>query len=87
MEKCMFCIQRIRAARDKAGDENRSIMDGEVITACAQTCPANAITFGNLLDVNSRVYALAMSKGAYRVLELLGTEPAVYYIKRKKNAE
>lgn len=86
MEKCTFCFQRIRYAKDQAKDKNRLVQDGEVTTACAQTCPARAITFGNLDDPNSEVSKLAKSEGAYRVQELLGTEPAVYYIKRKKKS-
>ena len=82
MEKCTFCIQRIRYAKDLAKDEGRLVKDGEIIPACAQTCPTNAITFGNLMDPDSRVSILAKSEGAYRVQELLGTEPAVYYIKK-----
>jgi molybdopterin-containing oxidoreductase family iron-sulfur binding subunit len=84
MEKCSFCIQRIRFAKDQAKDENRLVKDGEVIPACAQTCPANAITFGSLKDPESKVSKLAKSADAYRVQEELGTRPAVYYIKRKK---
>jgi len=84
MEKCTFCIQRIRYAKDRAKDEMRLVKDGEVIPACAQTCPSGAITFGNLMDPDSEVSKLAKSSGAYRVQEELGTEPAVYYIKRKK---
>ena len=83
MEKCTFCIQRIRAARDVAKDEARQIRDGEVIPACAQTCPTNAIVFGNILDEESRVYKLAHSDRAYRIFEHLGTEPAVYYLQKK----
>ncbi len=84
MEKCTFCIQRIRAAKDKAKDEKRLVKDGEVIPACAQTCPAGAISFGSLMDPKSKVSILAKAAGAYRIQDLLGTEPAVYYIKRKK---
>jgi len=84
MEKCTFCIQRIRAAKDHAKDENRLVADGEITPACAQTCPTNAITFGNLKDENSRVYQLAHSDRAYRVLEELGTEPAVNYLRKKE---
>ena len=83
MEKCTFCIQRIRAAKDLAKDQARLVRDGEVTPACAQTCPAGAITFGNLLDPGSRVSALAHSGRAYRVLEELGTEPAVYYLSKR----
>jgi Fe-S-cluster-containing dehydrogenase component/anaerobic selenocysteine-containing dehydrogenase len=81
MEKCTFCIQRIRFAKDQAKDEKRLVKDGEVVPACAQTCPTGAITFGNLMDPDSKVSQLAKSKGAYRIQELLGTEPAIYYIK------
>jgi len=84
MEKCTFCIQRIRFAKDQAKDEKRLVKDGDIIPACAQTCPTNAITFGNLMDPDSRVSQLAKSAGAYRVQELLGTEPAVYYIKKNE---
>lgn len=81
MEKCTFCVQRIRRARDEAKDESRAIRDGDVVPACAQTCPTGAIVFGDLLDKNSRVYALAHSKRAYGVFEELGTKPAVYYLR------
>ncbi len=81
MEKCSFCIQRIRFAKDRAKDEKRLVKDGEIIPACAQTCPTNAITFGNLKDPDSKVSRLIKAAGAYRILEPLGTEPAVYYIK------
>ncbi|MGA7105723.1 MAG: 4Fe-4S dicluster domain-containing protein, partial [Candidatus Deferrimicrobiaceae bacterium] len=81
MEKCTFCIQRIRAAEDKAKDGSRKVRDGEVTTACAQSCPTDAITFGNLLDPESAVSRLARSDRAYRVFEGLGTGPAVYYLR------
>jgi Fe-S-cluster-containing dehydrogenase component len=84
MEKCTFCIQRIRRAKDKARDENRLVRDGEITPACAQTCPAGAITFGNILDPTSRVYALAHDRRAYRVLEELGTRPSVYYLTHRR---
>ncbi len=87
MEKCTFCVQRIRAARHRANDEDRKIRDGEVVPACAQTCPTNAIVFGNLEDEDSEVSRWAKSARAYRVFEHLGTRPAVYYLKanRKKD--
>ena len=61
--------------------------DGEFTTACAQSCPSNAIVFGNLLDESSQVYRLAFSGNAYRVLEGLGTEPAVYYLRRDNGGD
>jgi molybdopterin-containing oxidoreductase family iron-sulfur binding subunit len=81
MEKCTFCVQRIRSARGHAKDENRRIKDGEVVPACAQTCPTNAIVFGNIEDEHSEVSKWARSERAHRVFEELGTRPAVYYLK------
>jgi molybdopterin-containing oxidoreductase family iron-sulfur binding subunit len=81
MEKCTFCIQRIRAAKDKAKDEARKVRDGEFTTACAQSCPTGALTFGNILDKESGVYRLAHGRRAYRVFEFLGTEPSVHYLR------
>ncbi len=80
MEKCTFCIQRIRAAKEKAKEQERPLRDGDAVPACAESCPTKAIVFGNLLDPAARIYDLARSKRAYRVLEDLGTSPAVYYL-------
>jgi molybdopterin-containing oxidoreductase family iron-sulfur binding subunit len=82
MEKCTFCVQRIRQARDRAQDEQRPIRDGEVLTACGQSCPTGAIVFGNLLDESSDVYRQSRSARAYRVFADLGTEPSVYYLRK-----
>jgi molybdopterin-containing oxidoreductase family iron-sulfur binding subunit len=84
MEKCTFCIQRIRAAKDKAKDEGRKVRDGEFTTACAQSCPTGAIVFGNILDVESEVYRLAHADRAYRVFDSLGTESSVHYLRGGK---
>ena len=80
-EKCTFCVQRIREAKDKAKDENRKVRDGEIQTACMQTCPSSAITFGNLIDNKSEASKLTTSPRRYRVLEELDTVPAVVYLK------
>lgn len=82
MEKCTFCIQRIRRARDEANAEGRSLKDGDVQVACAQTCPTEALVFGDLRDPESRVSKLARSSRAFVLLEELGTEPSVSYLKR-----
>jgi Fe-S-cluster-containing dehydrogenase component/anaerobic selenocysteine-containing dehydrogenase len=82
MEKCSFCVQRIRKARDVAKDEDRKIGADEVVPACAQTCPGDAIVFGNIKDENSKVARWAQSEDTHQALGELGTGPAVYYLKR-----
>jgi molybdopterin-containing oxidoreductase family iron-sulfur binding subunit len=82
MEKCSFCIQRIKAARGTAKNEKRTIRDGEVIPACVQTCPTNALYFGNLMDPASTVRKLAGDARAYQVMGYLNTKPAVIYLKK-----
>ncbi len=85
MEKCTFCHQRIRQAKERAEIEGRAVRDGEVQPACAQTCPSDALVFGNLADPNSKVSVLANSQRHYRLLEELGTEPGVIYLKELAN--
>jgi molybdopterin-containing oxidoreductase family iron-sulfur binding subunit len=87
MEKCTFCIQRIRHARDVAKDQGRKIQEGDFTTACAQACPGKAIVFGNLLDENSEVHKWAHDPRSSRVLEELGTSPGVFYLKKNGGAE
>jgi anaerobic selenocysteine-containing dehydrogenase/Fe-S-cluster-containing dehydrogenase component len=82
MEKCSFCIQRIKAAHNVAKNETRRIMDGEVTPACVQTCPTNALVFGNLMDKQSRVRKLVDDPRAYQVIGYLNTKPAVIYLKK-----
>ncbi len=82
MEKCSFCIQRIKHAHGRAKDENRGILDGEVVPACVQTCPTGAIVFGNLMDPESRVRKLADDPRAYQAMGYLNTKPAVIYLKK-----
>ncbi len=82
MEKCTMCIQRIIAGKDRARDEKRQVRDGDILTACQQTCPTQAITFGNLKDEGSEVTKLVHSPRAYHVLEELGTRPSVTYLKK-----
>jgi anaerobic selenocysteine-containing dehydrogenase/Fe-S-cluster-containing dehydrogenase component len=80
MEKCTFCIQRIRGAQNQARLEGRPIRDGEFTTACAQACPSDAIVFGNVRDPESRVAAVKQDPRGYHVLEDLNTRPAVTYL-------
>ena len=82
MEKCSFCMQRIRDAENRAAlEEGREVRDGEIVPACQQTCPAEAIVFGNIRDPNARVTQAVESGRTYRVLDaLVNTQPAVNYL-------
>ncbi|HYX81038.1 MAG TPA: 4Fe-4S dicluster domain-containing protein, partial [Gemmatimonadales bacterium] len=82
MEKCTFCVQRIRGAQNQARLENRSVRDGDIMTACQQTCPSEAIVFGDLNDKSSRVSQLAGDPRGYHVLAGLNTKPAITYLAR-----
>ena len=82
MEKCTFCVQRIRDAQNTARLQNRGVMDGEIVPACAQTCPGNAIVFGNTKDPNSLLRRVMDSGRGYRVLEAVNTQSAITYLKR-----
>ncbi len=83
MEKCTFCVQRIKAAKTAAKAENRAIADGTLQPACAQACPTTALVFGDLSDPESRVARLAKSPRGTRLLEDLGGEPNVNYLQRQ----
>jgi molybdopterin-containing oxidoreductase family iron-sulfur binding subunit len=85
MEKCNFCYQRIRLAKENAKIEGRKVADGEIAPACAQSCPTNAIVFGNLNDPNSKVSQLVRDFRAYAVFEELNTKPSVIYLKGIKH--
>ena len=80
MEKCTFCIQRIRDTQNHARLEDRPIRDGEFTTACAQACPSDAIVFGNARDGSTRVAQLKQDPRGYHVLEDLNVRPAVTYL-------
>ncbi|MBI4287504.1 MAG: 4Fe-4S dicluster domain-containing protein [Chloroflexi bacterium] len=82
IEKCTFCVQRINAGARRARREGRAVQDGDITPACAQACPTNALVFGNVLDRQSQVFRLSRDPRAYRLLEHLGTEPAVTYLKK-----
>lgn len=86
MEKCTFCVQRIREGVGKAKDEGRLVRDGEVVPACASSCPTKAITFGNLNDKQSAVLERSKSPRSYKVLDVeLNTQPVVSYLARVNN--
>lgn len=80
MEKCTFCIQRIKRGQLKAAAQGKTIEDGDIQPACAQVCPTEAIVFGNLAEDDSRVSRLAERKRASKLLEEVGTDPKVIYL-------
>jgi len=85
MEKCSFCTQRITVAKDKAKDLGGRVKDGDLKTACQQTCPTNAIVFGDMNDPHSRVSKMKESPQAFRVLEALNNKPSVSYMTKVRN--
>jgi molybdopterin-containing oxidoreductase family iron-sulfur binding subunit len=86
MEKCSFCLQRIKAAKERARVEGRTLADGEVTPACVQTCPADVFVFGDLRDPASRVARVQGDPRGYRVLDELGTQTKVLYLRKVKRA-
>jgi molybdopterin-containing oxidoreductase family iron-sulfur binding subunit len=87
MEKCSFCNQRIQTAKFAAKSKKQPLKDSDLKTACQQTCPTDAITFGDINNPTSAVRLEATSKRAYRVLEILATKPAVSYLTKVRNRE
>jgi molybdopterin-containing oxidoreductase family iron-sulfur binding subunit len=85
MEKCTYCVQRINGARIASEKEGRAIADGEILTACQQVCPAEAITFGNINDESSQVSRLKQDSRNYALLEELNTQPRTSYLARVRN--
>ncbi len=87
MEKCSMCIQRIQDGKLTAKKEGRELKDGDIDTACAQSCPTNAITFGNIADSSSRVSIMNKEDRSYYMLEELGVQPSVFYQVKVRNIE
>jgi molybdopterin-containing oxidoreductase family iron-sulfur binding subunit len=85
MEKCTYCVQRINHGRIEAKKEDRPIRDGEVITACAQACPTEAIIFGDMSDAGAAVSKLKKDPLNYAMLAELNTRPRTTYLARLKN--
>lgn len=87
VEKCSLCVQRLQEKKLNAKMENRQLVDGEVQTACSQSCPTNAIQFGNLLDKNSQVSQINTEGRKYYLLEHLHVLPSTSYLTKVKNRE
>lgn len=85
MEKCSFCVQRIRAANKQANLENRALVESDVTTACQQACPTQAITFGDLNDPNSAVTKARQNDRRYELLAELNLKPRTSYLGRLRN--
>jgi molybdopterin-containing oxidoreductase family iron-sulfur binding subunit len=82
MEKCTFCVQRIRLGENQARDDGRPVRDGDIVPACVQTCPAQAMVFGDLQDPKSAVSALSSRPRGYHVLDDQNTSSAITYLAR-----
>jgi molybdopterin-containing oxidoreductase family iron-sulfur binding subunit len=78
VEKCTFCVHRLQKAKDRA--MGQKLADGDYWPACAESCPTEAIAFGDLEDKDSKVYKLHHSPRAHQLFEDLGTDPTVYYL-------
>ncbi|MDN5349431.1 MAG: hypothetical protein PWQ54_827 [Bacteroidales bacterium] len=85
IEKCSFCVQRIQEKKLEAKTENRQLRDGDVVPACAQACPSEAIVFGNLNDKDSKIARYYKDERNYHLLEELHTLPSVGYLTKVKN--
>jgi len=85
MEKCTYCVQRIRETEIRAEVEGAPIVDGMVVTACEQACPSRAVTFGNIADASSRVARWRENDRRFAVLNDLGTVPRTRYLARITN--
>jgi molybdopterin-containing oxidoreductase family iron-sulfur binding subunit len=85
MEKCTYCVQRIETAKITAKNERRPLQDGEIVPACAQVCPAEAITFGDLNDRGSQIAAKQADDRAYHILAELNVKPRTAYLARIRN--
>ncbi len=85
VEKCSMCVQRIQEKKQLAKLEGRAIAEGEIKTACSQSCPGNAIIFGDLENPESRISKLFQDKRNYHLLEELHTLPSVGYLTKVRN--
>lgn len=82
MEKCTFCVQRIQQGKREARADGRDIADGDIQPACVQSCPAEAMVFGDLTDKDSKVTQWSQSGRSQQLLAELGTKPRVFYLEK-----
>jgi len=87
MEKCTFCLQRISEAKNNAKNMGTTVKDGDLKTACQQSCPADAISFGDINSSGSEVTRLAKDPRGYHVLDELNTRPSINYLTKIRNTE
>lgn len=85
MEKCTFCVQRIEAGKIQARNENRALADGEIQTACQQSCPTQAIVFGDLNDPSSKIAKLQKDRRAYHLLDEINLRSNIAYLEKIRN--
>jgi len=85
MEKCSMCVQRIQYGKLEAKKAGHPVKDGAINTACAQTCPTNAITFGDYNDKSSRLVKQSSSERMYHLLEELNVQPSINYLTKVRN--
>ena len=87
MEKCSMCVQRIEDGKINAGSQGEPLRDGDVLTACQQSCPAQAIVFGDMNDPESQIHAALENPRRFQVLEELNVRPSVSYLRVVKNRD
>jgi MoCo/4Fe-4S cofactor protein with predicted Tat translocation signal len=87
MEKCSMCVQRIQSGKLEAKKDGTPVQDGSIVTACAEACPTNAISFGDLNDKGSNVQYISQNNRAYHALEEIGVKPNIFYMTKVRNVE
>jgi Fe-S-cluster-containing dehydrogenase component len=87
MEKCSMCVQRIQEGKLDAKKAETPVMDGAIVTACAESCPSDAINFGDLNDSGSQVRAISENNRSYHALEEIGVKPNIYYMTKVRNVD